>query len=149
MIPIKDLIRDGCWLKCTVKDGWTFQIRLLDFRRLDYTQVDRPEKATPIEEGAVRWLMELEVVNTSKVHVRSGDLVSPMRVVDNDGFEFEHDRDYHLCCVSAFAKVSGLTKFFGEGLMPKVKIRGAVLFKVPDEDTEYSLAVHDGTIEEI
>jgi hypothetical protein len=33
--------------------------------------------------------------------------------------------------------------------MPKIKVRGAILFDLPDEDTEYSLAIENGTMEEV
>jgi hypothetical protein len=148
MIPIKALVRDGSWLNCTAREGWTFRIRILKFEKLDYAGVDSPEKADPVQEGAVRWIMELEVVNTSKAHVFVTELTFNMRVVDGDGFRFEKDLDSHLCCFSAFAKRSGLDKLYFCSLMPKIKVRGAVLFRVPDEDTEYSLTIEDGTIQE-
>lgn len=149
MIPIKALIRDGSWLNCTVEKGQTCRIRILKFERLDCAEVDSPEKADPVQEGAVRWIMELEVVNTSKVYIRCSDLEYPMRIVDSDGFQFERRSDDHLCLDSKFAKISGLKNFFGQSLMPKIKVRGAILFDLPDEDTEYALTLKNGTIEEI
>jgi hypothetical protein len=111
--------------------------------------VDNPEKAHPIQEGAVRWIMGLEVVNTSKVYVSCGDLQNPMRIVDSDGFEFECHSDSHLGLWSKFAETSSLNNFYGKSLMPKIKVRGAILFDLPDEDTEYSLTFKNGTMEEI
>jgi hypothetical protein len=98
----------------------------------------------PIEEGAVRWLMKLEVVNLGKVSELFGYIKGEIRVVDTDGFEFEDD-DAGLY-FSDFAKRIGLSL---GGLVPKIKAQGAVIFKVPDEDTEYSLKFRRGTMEEI
>ena len=67
-----------------------------------------------------------------------------MHVVDGDGFQFEHD-DAGLY-FSDFAKQIGLSL---GSLLPKLKAQGAVIFKVPDEDMEYSLTIKDGTMEEI
>ena len=151
MIPIDDLLRDGCWLRCTTKnrwtkdtDEWTFRMRILSFERLDYSQVDRPEIRDSIPEGVLCWLMTVEVVNTTKVSVLFGYLKQQMRLVDCDGFQFEDD-DCGLY-FSDFAKKTGLSL---GSLLPKVKARGAVIFKVPDEDTNYSLAIKDGTMEEL
>jgi hypothetical protein len=151
MIPIKDLVRDGCWLKCTARNRWredtseyTFRMRILSFERLDYAQIGREKSLEPIEEGAVRWLMKLEVVNLCKVSVLFGHLKGEMRVVDGDGFQFEED-DAGLY-FSDFAKETGLSLGY---LVPKIKAQGAAIFKVPDEDTDYSLAIKDGTMGEI
>lgn len=147
MIPIKDLIRDGCWLKCTAtnyKGEMIFRMRILSFERLDYPNIQRGVTLSPIEEGAVRWLMKLEVVNLTKVSVLFGYLKEEMRVVDSDGFQFADD-DAGLY-FSDFAKQIGLSH--GD-LLPKLKYQGAVIFKVPDEDLEYSLTIKDGTMEEI
>jgi hypothetical protein len=77
MIPLKTMVRDGCWLQCTAKSpfvqgGLTFRMRILSFERLDYGEIGRAVGLVPIEEGAVRWLMKLEVVNLSKVSTCSG-----------------------------------------------------------------------------
>jgi hypothetical protein len=154
MIPIKNLIRDGGWLKCSVnypgsECPHTLQFRILRFEKVDYGEVDRPERAEEIEEGAVRWLMELEVVNISKTYASAGELTGSLRVVDGDGFIFKQDNDSHLCCFSEFAKRSGLKRLYGGNLMPKIRVRGAMLFRVPDEDTEYALAIDKGTLEEV
>src|ERR1019366_5959290 len=96
MIPIKSLVRDGCWLKCTAKGIYakgelTFRRRILCFDRLDYSQIGRAPSLVPIEEGAVRWLMKLEVVNLGKVSELFGYITDEMRAVDADGFQFERD----------------------------------------------------------
>jgi hypothetical protein len=153
MIPIKDLVRDGYWLNCTARNRWTndaaewtFRMRIQSFERLDYPQTDRPlhEQLKPIVEGAVWWLMKLEVVNLSKVSVLFGYLTQEMRVVDGDGFQFEGgDGGLHF---SDFGRQIGLSL---GSLSPKLKAQGAVLFMVPDEDMEYSLTIKNGTMEEI
>lgn len=149
MIPIKSLVRDGCWLKCTARSKYvqhdlTFRMRILSFDRLDYAQIGRAVSLKPIEEGAVRWLMRLEVVNLGKVSELFGHITDEMRAVDADGFQFERD-DAGLR-FSDFATRTGLS--LGD-LLPKLKAQGAVIFKVPDEDTEYSLTFRNGTMEEI
>jgi hypothetical protein len=117
-------------------------MRILSFDRLDYTQIG--EAVTPIEEGAVRWLMRLEMVNLSKVSVLFGFITDEMRVVDGDGFQFQRD-DAGLS-FSDFSKRVGLSR---GNLLPKIKAQGAVIFKVADEDTEYSLTFRNGTMEEL
>ena len=151
MIPLKNLIRDGCWLKCTarsiyVKDELTFRMRILSFDRLDYTQIGRAPSLVPIEEGAVRWLLKLEVVNLGKVSELFGYIAGEMRLVDTDGFAFEEESGHAGLTFSDFAKGIGLS--LGR-LLPKIKAQGAVIFKVPDEDTEYLLKFRRGTMEEI
>lgn len=120
-----------------------FRLRILSFERLDYAQIGKAPRLEPIEEGAVRWLMRLEVVNLSKVNVLIESVRQTMRIVDGDGFQFE--RDEAGLFLSDFAKRSGLGHF---RLLPKLKVQAAVIFKVPDEDAEYSLTIKNGTMEE-
>ena len=79
MTPIKGLIRDGAWVKCIDRNARTFQIRVLNFQPLDFAQVDSPEESEPLEEGAVRWIMDIEAVNTNKVQIRSYELTHSHR----------------------------------------------------------------------
>jgi hypothetical protein len=119
-------------------------MRILSFERLDYAEIGRAVSLVPIEPGAVRWLMKVEVVNLSKASTLFGYIAAEMRTVDTDGFQFE--RDGAGLIFSDFAKRIGLSR---GSLLPKLKAQAAVIFKVPDEDTEYSLAFRSGTIEEI
>lgn len=149
MIPIKSLVRDGCWLKCTARSKYvqhdlTFRMRILSFDRLDYSQIGRAPSLVPIEEGAVRWLMKLEVVNLGKVSELFGFIAGEMRAVDADGFQFEEESGDAGLTFSDFAKHTGLSL---GSLLPKLKAQGAVIFKVPDEDMEYSLTFRNGTME--
>jgi hypothetical protein len=150
MIPIKNLVRDGGWMKCMARNRWTkdttewtFRMRILSFELFDCSQVDKPERLKPIEVGAVRWLMKLEVVNLSKVSILFGYLTQEMRLVD--GFQFEEDSSDAGLTFSDFARRIGLSL---GSLSPKIKAQGAVIFKLPDEDMEYLLTIKDGTIEE-
>ena len=151
VIPIKTLVRDGCWLKCTARSIYakgelTFRMRILSFDRFVYTEIERGVTLRPIEEGAVRWLMMLEVVNLGKVSELFGYISDLMRVVDADGFQFERESGDAGLTFSDFAKRTGLSL---GGLLPKIKAQGAVIFKVADEDMEYSLTFRNGTMEEI
>ena len=66
-----------------------------------------------------------------------------MSVVDSEGFQFEEDdAGLYLC---EFAKRVGLSL---GSLTPKLKAQDAAIFKVPDEDTEYSLTIKDGSMDE-
>ena len=118
-------------------------MRILSFELFDCSQVDKPERLKPIEVGAVRWLMKLEVVNLSKVSILFGYLTQEMRLVD--GFQFEEDSSDAGLTFSDFARRIGLSL---GSLSPKIKAQGAVIFKLPDEDMEYLLTIKDGTIEE-
>ena len=121
-------------------------MRILSFDRLDYTQIGRAPSLVPIEEGAVRWLLKLEVVNLGKVSELFGYISGEMRLVDTDGFEFEIESDDAGLYFSDFGEQIGLNR---GNVLPKIKAPGAVIFKVPDEDTEYSLKFRRGTMEEI
>jgi hypothetical protein len=121
-------------------------MRILSFDRFVYTEIERGVTLRPIEEGAVRWLMMLEVVNLGKVSELFGYISDLMRVVDADGFQFERESGDAGLTFSDFAKRTGLSL---GGLLPKIKAQGAVIFKVADEDMEYSLTFRNGTMEEI
>src|SRR6185437_9355632 len=92
MIPLKRLVRDGCWVKCTAKNKfhgrepaeWEFRIRVLSFERLDYSQIEKPERLRPVEAGAALWLMKLELVKVSKDSAYFDEWAEGMRVVDAD-----------------------------------------------------------------
>jgi hypothetical protein len=84
------------------------------------------------------------MVNLSKVSVLFGYITDEMRVVDGDGFQFQRD-DAGLY-FSDFSNRIGLSLGY---LSPKIKAQGAVIFKVADEDMEYSLTFRNGTIEEL
>ena len=151
MIPIKNLVRDGCWLKCTARSReaqieLTFRMRILSFERLDYAQIGKAPSLVPIEAGAVRWLMKLEVVNLSKASTLFGYLTAEMRVVDADGYQFELETGDAGLHFSDFGRRITLNS---GTILPKLKHQGAVIFKLPDEDTEYSLTLRNGTMEEI
>ena len=149
MIPIKQLIRDGNWLNLSLPEEVLFRIRVNSFAPFDYAGVDNPEKCEALPAGVLRWIMRLDVLNASKFYVHSSNLKRSLRVIDGEGYSFEVDSDGHLCCLSDFAKRSGLYALFFERLMPKVAISGAVLFRLPDEETEYSLDVAKGTLAEL
>jgi hypothetical protein len=104
----------------------------MSFERLDYSMVGKDANLTPIEEGAVRWVMKLEVVNLSKVRSSLYYLGNEMRVVDAEGFQFRLDTISSM--YSYFTKQIG----FYDDLLSKVKYQGALIFKMADEDTEYS-----------
>lgn len=75
-----------------------------------------------------------------------GYITEQMRAVDTDGFQFEHERGDAGLNFSDFGRRIGLNQ---GTLLPKLKAQGAVIFKVPDEGTDYSLTFRSGTMEEI
>jgi len=123
---------------------WIFRMRVLSFERLDYDEIGTAVSLRPAQEGAAHWIMKLEMVNLSKVSVLFGHLTEAMRIVDGDGFQFETDSAG--LTFSDYAKRIGLS--LGR-LPPKLKAQGAVIFKVPDDDMEYSLIFKNGSMTEI
>jgi hypothetical protein len=154
MVPVKEAIQTGAWfLFFSNDDEFKFRLRVLSFTKLDLTLVDKPEEIGNHELGADWWLMQIEAVNLTKRSVQPEDLARRILLVDQDGFEFKVERDYHLTYGSQFGKQSGLYRFalwsLDHELIPKTKAVGAIPFRIPaDDEAEYSLAMKDGTVRE-
>lgn len=155
MIPVKAAIESGAWLHChRDEDVWSDQefnlrIRVLSFEKVRIAEVDNPEKLEFLNEG-IYWIMKVEAVSLVKAEIRPRSLTDSIIVIDQDGFSFNVIRDDHLVFYSDYAKKSGLSRFFATELRPKIKVKGAFAFLLPDDDSaKYSIAIEEGTITEV
>jgi hypothetical protein len=150
MIPIKYAINSGAWFNFISEDeSIKFRLKVLSFEKIDLSEVDEPEKILSGYSDASWWLMKIELISFIKHNVNDEDIIFSMSLIDKDGFSFGAHRDYHMCAVSEFGKKTGLRSFYGEILMPKIKVIGALTFILPDdEEAEYSLSMDDGTVTE-
>lgn len=154
MIPIKEAISSGAWLNCeynTYKgEICQFRLKVLSFRKLNLSEIDNPENIELIDGNAHIWLMEIEVINLMKEPIMSYDGPGSYPIlIDQDGYKFDIFTDLHLRHSSAFAKKSGMYRFYQQTLIPKTKAIGAIPFQLPDDDEAvYSISMKKGSIRE-
>lgn len=154
MIPLVDAIDTGAWLRGEGPvAGYpmaTFQMKVVEFSKLDMAVVDSPELIHPkIGMDANIWLFRFDVVNLCKEPLYISFVTKTLRLVDSDGFEFDLLEDSHLCCMSDFAKKSGLFNFFTQDLPPKIKKSGAIIFELPEMFDDLSIKVKNGSLTEV
>ena len=149
-IPLAEAVEAGAWIECHQEDmDLHFRIRLLSFEKVDFNEVDEIDEVDLDSIGSgVLWILKLEVVNISKSTCDTSDFKVPLLMVDTDDFQFGVYDDGHLSCSSDYSKKSGLNNFYGKQLRPKIKVKGAITFILPDEETEYYITIEDGTIQE-
>ena len=154
MVPIKEAVSSGAWLKFSsdydpLGHGLIkhFRVRILSFSKINLDAVDSSYKIDSQYSGAAWWLMRLELINLCKKQVNSTDFTNSLRLIDEDEFEFEVVQDTHLSLLSEYAEKAGLDRFFAGELYPKIKALGAITFFLPDEeDMEYSLSMERGIV---
>lgn len=147
-IPLKEAIEAGAWLECHAKwcsEELYFRFRVTGFRRSSVEEIDRSKVNDVLVEGLL-WLLSLEAVNLANSPVGTWKLRYAIKLVDQDGFEFEPlgrtslDSD----------EQSGLRQFSGWSsntpLSPQAKASGSIPFALPDEESNYYLAIKDGSI---
>ena len=147
-ISMKGAMASGAWYECRAKEfdeTFQFRFRVLGFERTTVDELDPSDEHCVAVEG-ILWLLTIEAVNLNKKPIFSTQLPSLMRVVDEDGFEFE-------AFTSDLNSVDGGPLFRFSGwcnvpLSPKIKAVGAVAFVLPDEDSNYYLAFIEGNIKE-
>lgn len=152
MILIKESINSGIWLYRTYTDNnnqsFNFGLKILSFRKLNLKEVDNPEKVDLKDEGAVIWIMEIEVVNMSQDPLSTYEM-NELILIDQDGFKFHVFDDDHLRYYSQFANKTNMNRLFGSHLIPKIKAKSAIPFQLPDDDEAvYSISVRNGSIKE-
>lgn len=152
MIPIKEAINTGAWLHCEYSDNeklFQFRIKILSFRKVKLTEIDRPENISNFDLAATIWIIEIEVINLIKEALSPSYSTDKIILIDQDGFKFHVFHDRYLRCWSDFAEKSKLIRFYGSDLIPKIKAVGAIPFLLPiDDEAEYSIAIKDGSIRE-
>ena len=153
MIPIKNALQQGVWLHCSGEDQepryekLDIRLKVLSFEKVDFTKVDKPEKVRFQDEG-IYWIMQGEVISLLKDEISASLLQKFIILTDQDGYSFRIEADSHLS-FSEYAKQVGLYRLNSGKLRPKMKVRGAITFLLPDDDyAEYSIAIRNGTIVE-
>jgi hypothetical protein len=147
-IPLKQAVSSGVWYECRAKqydEKVHFRLRVLGFERTSVEELDPSNEQGVTAEG-VLWLLSLEVVNLSKKPVDASTLPDVMRLIDEDGFEFEA-----FASDLSYVDGSPLFRFSGgccQRLSPKIKASGAVAFTLPDEDSKYYLVFNEGSVKE-
>lgn len=160
MIPIRDALETGAWLKAEflpiyswehgVNDGEVilFRIRVTEFSKVDLAAVDECERLSCGLDANI-WKLGLDVVNLCKKEFQPEILIDGrLFVVDEDGFQFQMVGDNHLRGVSQYSKQSGMSAFafFPPALPPKIKRSGAFPYELPDEFDQLFLSIRDGTL---
>lgn len=148
MIPIKEAIETGAWLHFQFSEDWRFRVKVLSFEKINVSQIEESHKIENIHENSQWWLMRIELLSLIKKKVRSRNIIEDILLIDDDGFQFQEITDHHLCFWSDYAKKTGLDKFYGQDLLPKMKVIGAISFLLPDDEAAYSLAMKNGKLEE-
>lgn len=155
MIPIKEAIQSRSWLTLSNHDNvhsfhWRkFRVKVSSFSKIDLRVVDNPGEIDKVYSNAIWWIMQLEVISLCKTQIPTREFNEVVLVVDQDEFKFNVAQDFHLCCGSDYGSRSGLDRFYGKDLFPKIKATGAISFLLPDEeDMEYFLAMDKGNVSE-
>lgn len=154
MVPIKDAVNSGSWLNCEKTNNLfetnQFRIKVNFFRKLSLSEIDEPDKIRRFENSAILFLINIEVVNLNKEPTDLYKNVDNLILVDNDDFSFPVFKDTHLHNWSAFAKTSGLNRFYTGIILPKIKTLGSIVFQLPDDDdAEYFISLQDGLVQEV
>ncbi len=160
MIPIREAIETSAWLRGEYKQPeWhgdfekgeliLFQMRLLDFSKINLASVDNPGRIDPtIGPDANIWLLKLEIVNLCKKPYGLFWIKRQLLIEDNEGFQFAFLDDDHLTLNSNFAKTSGLLSFYSLTLPPKIKRSGSIIFELPELSEDLIIKIKDGSLRE-
>lgn len=160
MIPIKEAIDTGAWLLGEYKQPeWgrefeegepiSFQIKLLEFTKVNLESIDNPEQIDPIIGlGANIWLLRLDIVNLCKKPYGVFWIKGQLLIEDDEGFQFAFLNENHLTLNSDFAKSSGLRNFYSQELPPKTKRSGSLIFELPEFFDQLNITVKNGSIKE-
>ncbi len=155
MVPIKEAISSGAWLHCEQKKNLfetsQFRLKINSFEKINLSKVDNPEEIDGIDSNSVIWLLQVEVINLNKTPLEVYNATAKLTLIDQDGFIFPFFEDSHLHMSSKFSKKKGLSRFYSDDLLPKIKAVGSITFQLPDDDeAEYSIALKDnGTVQEV
>lgn len=157
MVPIQEAINSQAWLRFSnagylreysVDKPRDFRVRVLGFSKINIAEIDDPEELDVSQSNASRWMLKLEVVSLCKRQISTSDFNKLVLLVDQDDFGFNYLLEPHLYC-SEFGKRTGLGRFYGGGLFPKIKAVGALAFLLPDdEEAQYCLSMENGKVEE-
>ncbi len=149
-IPLKEAIASGAWLECHARfkvDAGNekeihYRLRVLAFARTSVDDIDASLVGKVLVEG-VLWLLSVEVVIVSKMPIDGHWFQHSIKLIDEDGCEFEN-----YCGDLDKNESAGLRRFSNNTgvppLSPKIKATGSIAFILPDETDNYYLAFKDG-----
>jgi len=153
MVPLKEAIEDGLWLRaeCAEDEGKKinikFQIKILSCKKIDIAkEVDNLFELKTIDTDSNVWLLKAEVVNLLKTDLSVSGVTGSLILVDEERFNFSSVQNRHLNCFSKYADSSGLSNFFGTYLSPKIKKKGSIAFELPEFFDELFVGVKYGTV---
>ena len=154
MIQLDDIINSGEFYLANYTDeyedqSFSFQLKCSGMYKLDFSDVDELDELDDIEPDSNIWILELDIISLNKKKFDLDELKSQLKLVDEEGCEFDVVDDSHLCGYSDFAKKSGLCKFHYTELKPKITKKGALAFELPEYFESLSLAIEEGSIEPI
>lgn len=155
-IPLKEAIATGAWLDCHAiscyREEFSFRLQLKGFHRASNGEIDRSMINEIFVEGVV-WLLSFDVVNLTKGPINGWYVREAIRLVDQDGFEFEPYRIERFASNLNWSDNPGLCRFANVTpnlpLSPKIKASGSITIVLPDEEANYCLAIKDGNIREV
>lgn len=150
--PIKKAIEDAVWLRCRgVQWGKEVEFRL---RVVDFLKPSGEDLADLMDDGASvegeLWLLSIEVVSMMREPMSAYLPEALIRLEDHDSFSF-HALNSNMLRRSStrfgfrFADTTAV-----QALNPKMRIKGVIAFDLPDdEEAVYSVAIQDGSIQEM
>lgn len=131
MIPINEAIEAGSWLTIYKNEDLLFRFKLNNFEKFDTDGYTRGDK--PFPEGNY-WLLNCEIVNTTKQEIETWEFRKALIIVDEDDCEF-----------SIFSHMSENT----DQLKPKIKKTLAYVYELPENFEQLFIAFKDGQIIEV
>lgn len=144
-VKLREAIAGGHWYDCTAErynESLHFKVRVVAFSQTSAQEID-PDSEEEFEGDL--WLLKIEVVNLDKRPVEVSYVRDVLELEDDEGYVFQPftATDLDLDRESGLLRLSGGS---GTPLSPKLKASGAVLFVLPQEDSEYSLSIQEGSI---
>jgi hypothetical protein len=145
-ILISEAIQGGNWYDCQYErndEQVHFKLRILAFRKTSVQEI-KPDSDEHTE--GVLWIMEIEVVSLNKRPLEAYKVRRSIELEDHEEFVFEVFTEGKLDS----DEKSGLHRFSSwssnPSLSPKIKAWGSILFRLPEEDAQYSLVIKNGSV---
>lgn len=143
-ILISEAIDSQNWYDCQCErfdEKVHFRLRVLNFRKTSVQEID-PD-SDECTEGAL-WIMGIEVINLNKRPLEAYMVRASIEIEDHEEFIFEVFTESELLS----DRQSGLRRLSGRdsALPPKIKVSGAILFRLPEEDAQHFLLIKGGSL---
>jgi hypothetical protein len=160
MIPIREAIETGAWLKAEfaptnsleaeINNGepLSFRFRVTEFSKIDLSVVDNCAALSCNLDNNI-WKLRFDFVNLGKKEMSDTVIANRLVLADSDKYEFQVFDNPHLRYFSDYSVQSGLKDFWGVRLPPKIKKAGALPYELPDEFDQLYLAIRNGELCEV